>query len=392
MDQQNQRDWKIDALRAITLLGIVLVHFIEEFYAGSWPESIEKNLHPNIADQIVKGFVNIFIWGKFYLIFSFLFGLSFNFIVKTFDRSNVKKFIIRLIILFAIGWIHHLHYRGDILTIYAILGLLLPVFYHLDSRKLLITGLFFATNMPSLIIRLSELILNTSVAQGFFETTDAVHQKYYDTISMGSYYDILIANSKEFWGKMLFQLGSGRIFITFGLFLLGLWTGKNNNPLQEVFDKSLLKRAGWLVLICLVIMITAGLIINALNLGNDNPVLWLILGIPFDIYNLALAVVYVCIFYMLASGQKAQYWLKQLSFTGRMSLTTYVMQTLIGTFIFFGWGLGYISKFGAATLFILGIFVFGFQIWFSKFWLSKFNYGPLEKVWRVSTDFFNKRI
>src|SRR6478735_2821067 len=121
----------IDVLRGFTLLGIILVHMVEQYYAGAWPQQFEQATTLTIADKITSGFVGIFISGKFYMIFSFLFGLSFfiQFSKSDSEKNFLARFTWRLVILFVIGFIHHLHYRGDILSIYAILGLSMLVFY-----------------------------------------------------------------------------------------------------------------------------------------------------------------------------------------------------------------------------------------------------------------------
>jgi uncharacterized protein len=389
MSYSPKRDWKLDALRGITLLGISLVHFIEKYYAGQFPESINESIKSGVMDQIAQGFVGFFISGKFYMIFSFLFGLSFHFLVKAFDFYHIKKFIIRLILLFGIGWVHHLHYRGDILTIYALLGLLLPLFYNLSYKKLLYIGLFFATNMPSLIMRTIELLFNINLSGDIFNVPDAQLQTYFDTLAKGSYLDILSANSQEFIGKMKFQVFSGRIFITFGMFLLGLWVGKSKTTLEDIFNRSLLKKAGLMALMAIVTLVAAGVIMNSMGLQENMKFVMIFLAIPFDFVNLALAIIYLVAFYTLTRKIKFVPILQKISYSGRMGLTTYVMQTVIGTFIFFSWGLGLISTLGAGASFLIGLVVFIFQIYFSQFWLSKFEYGPLEKVWRMSTDFFS---
>src|SRR5882724_3072616 len=117
----------IDVLRGFALLGIIMVHFTEQYYAGQPPEAMAKASPNNIADQVVQGIIGILIQGKFFTIFSFLFGLSF--------------------------FIHSLHYRGDILTIYAVLGFGLLVTYKLPDRALLLIALFLVFDFPAFFTR-----------------------------------------------------------------------------------------------------------------------------------------------------------------------------------------------------------------------------------------------
>src|SRR5690349_3316305 len=101
--QSSDRIEIIDALRGFALLGIIIAHMTEQFYAGPPPKESES-----IADGIVSGFTGIFVMGKFYMIFSFLFGLSFyiQFSKAKSDLPFLLKFSWRLILLFIIGLIH----------------------------------------------------------------------------------------------------------------------------------------------------------------------------------------------------------------------------------------------------------------------------------------------
>jgi uncharacterized protein len=219
----------IDVLRGITLLGIVMVHFMEQYYAGMHPESHQNFEIKFLGDQIMQVFIGIFISGKFYLIFSFLFGLSF-FIQLNNSESDTKfftRFFWRLVILCGIGFVHHLHYRGDILTIYAMLGVGLLICYKLPDKFLLILALALAINVPSLIVRGIQSITQPQLEiQQLFGGSNDVNEKYFETLKSGSYLDVLKANLQEFEFKYQFQVVSGRIYITMGLFLLGLYAGR----------------------------------------------------------------------------------------------------------------------------------------------------------------------
>ncbi len=146
--QQESRIKIIDILRGFALLGIIIVHFTEQYYAGQAPEVHSKMLTKNLGDEITLGLIGILVQGKFFMIFSFLFGLSF---FIQFDKSDgsgpfALRFAWRLIVLFLIGMLHHLHYRGDILTIYAVLGFALLLVYKLPDKALLILSLVLVSD------------------------------------------------------------------------------------------------------------------------------------------------------------------------------------------------------------------------------------------------------
>ena len=128
----NRRIDLIDALRGFSLAGIVIVHFNEQFIGGLTPPEVMDYAYQGIGNGIIGTINFLFLRGKFFALFSFLFGLSFFIQMENAKKKGLNyelKFLWRLVLLLAIGCAHHLFYRGDILTIYAILGVfLLPIF------------------------------------------------------------------------------------------------------------------------------------------------------------------------------------------------------------------------------------------------------------------------
>jgi len=116
-----------------------------------------------------------------------------------------------------------------------------------------------------------------------------------------------------------------------------------------------------------------------------------------DWTSVAMTLIIACTFILLYQKEK---WKKRLSFFvpyGRMALTNYILQALIGTFLLFGWGLGLIGQIRSLYLFLIAIAMIISQTYFSKYWLQYFQYGPLEWLWRCGTflkwqPFFKKRL
>jgi uncharacterized protein len=382
----------IDVLRGITLLGIIMVHFMEQYYAGMHPESHQDFEIKFLGDQIMQVFIGIFISGKFYLIFSFLFGLSF-FIQLNNSESDTKffiRFFWRLVILCAIGFVHHLHYRGDILTIYAMLGVGLLICYKLPDKFLLILALALAINVPSLIVRGIQSITQPQLEiQQLFGGSNDVNEKYFETLKSGSYLDVLKANLQEFEFKYQFQVVSGRIYITMGLFLLGLYAGRKRifeNWVEYLpqFKKSL-KSSLWVI----VGLVLFGLVFfggaEAVKIKLPEIVQWTVGGFLLDIFNLTLAVIYVAGIMLLFNKSNWHRRLMHFYSVGRMGLTTYLMQTLFGVLLFFGFGVGLLGDVGVLVTVGIGILIFIGQIYFSKWWLTRYRYGPVEWLWRSLT-------
>jgi uncharacterized protein len=380
----------IDVLRGFTLFGIIIVHTIEQYYAGMWPKQYANANTDTIADSITSAFSGIFISGKFYMIFSFLFGLSFyiQFSKSDSEKNFLLRFAWRLTILFVIGFIHHLHYRGDILTIYAMLGLCLLVFYRLPDKYLLWLAAFLILNIPSVITRGIQGFLATE-NKDLFPQNDQDLITYFNTLKSGSYLNILQANYHEFAGKMQFQVFSGRLYITLGLFLLGIYAGRKKffeNVTENIpFLKKTIRYALWTILGSIVFsaIIFGGAF--ALKFSLPNVIGYMIGGFAFDVFNTCLSAIYVAWILLLYQKDKWQKRLYYLYPVGRMGLTTYLMQTLLGTFVFFSYGLHLLADIGATACFGLAIVFFAFQIAFARFWFRYFTFGPVEWLWRNLT-------
>lgn len=378
----------IDVLRGFTLLGIILVHFTEQYYAGQPPKVHENYGAHNLADMIVLGFIGIFISGKFFMIFSFLFGMSFFIQLDKSDGSPafLFRFAWRLIVLFIIGFVHHLHYRGDILTIYAVLGFGLLLCYKLPDKFLLVLALLLVFDTPAILQRTFDILLSNS-ASPFPIGDEKELEIYYSTLKSGSYLDMLRANFYEFKTKFDFQILSGRLYITMGLFLLGLYAGRKKVFENIPFFKKLIRLGLWMLLGCVVFAGLLAFIIFVAKVEMSQAVQFLLGGSVYDVFNIALAAIYVGL--IVTAFQREKWHRRLMNFyeVGRMGLTSYLMQALIGTWLLFSYGLALLGDFGASVWAAISLIVFGLQIVFSKWWLGRFHYGPVEWLWRSLTYF-----
>lgn len=377
----------IDVIRGFTLLGIILVHFPEQYYAGAPPEKHAVFGSGIVLDQIVSGIIGLLITGKFYMIFSFLFGLSF-FIQLGKAEGSISfhaRFFWRLVILLGIGLVHSLHYRGDILSIYAVVGVALLFCHRFPDKVLLAISIVLILDLPAMITRgISALNPNATDPFAAFGTQEQL-ELYFDTVKSGSYLQILNANLHELQGKIDYQWSSGRAYITVGLFLLGTYAGRANIFSHPEFFRKLRRIALWTLLGSAIFGISFFGIVELTGIKLSNWTLWLAAGGVMDFFNAALAAFYVCVVVLLF---QKEIWKKRLMIfynVGRMGLTTYLMQSVAGTMIFFSYGLGLLGDFGAALCALLGIIVFALQIAFSNFWLRHFQYGPVEWLWRSLT-------
>jgi uncharacterized protein len=385
----------IDGLRGFSLLGIVLAHAEGWFIAGSVPNSVWQKFQNDFGTIFSNYFGGIFIQGKFYTLFSFLFGLSFAiqlFQRKENDTKFIPRFMWRLVILFLIGFIHHIHWKGDILGIYGVLGFFMILFHKASDKILWVGILFFILNIPILIkdtvgaTQPKEKPKTEKEQKIENDKYEKETEKSYNILKKGTYPEVIVQNFKDFKFKADFQFQSGRIYITLGFFLLGLWVGRRK--FFDNFDqhKPFFKKVMWWS-IGLSFLIVAFFV--TMQVGNYFSKLpdWfgIIFGFLFSLLSLAMTLFYITGIPLLLNLKSMNWVLDKLSIVGKMGLTNYLLQSVIGVIIFYGIGFGLAGNFNAGWCYLIGIAMFIFEVFLSKWWLSRFIYGPMEWLWRSAT-------
>ena len=400
MRQQNSLSHRIitvDALRGFALLGILLAHMIFWYTAGPLPGDIFNKYH-DIGTGIISILNELLISGKFFAFFSFLFGLSFFLQMQSMERRNdnfVVLYAWRIALLGIIGLIHHAFWRGDILSIYAPLGFLLLPMRKMTNRAILIIGILFAINAPGKVIEVIKFLTTnphtTAVASKPVDF-DAEGKAYYHIISQANLPALLKDNSNNLSTKFRFQLDSGRIFITFGFFLLGMYTGRKRwfeTPEESrLVIKKICRKSGWFILLTLAIGLGIFGANGLFKLGwEQNPIVGFIFSIFYDIHSAALVCFYVSGLTLVMYRERWQKVLYPLASVGKLALTCYLSQTLLGLALFYHVGFGLVAQTPPWLNWLIGIAYFFLQVAVSKWWLTLFNYGPVEWLWRSATFF-----
>lgn len=383
----------MDALRGFALAGIVFAHMLENFVGGPIPPETVKDMAPGIIDQIASGLVDFLFRGKFFALFSFLFGLSFFIQMDNAQQRGKRfemRFLWRLVLLLAIGYVHSLFYRGDILTIYAICGIFLIPFYRIKSKWTLVLIALLFLGLGRFVVFAATSGDPLFVPNPFMPDSAAAMQ-YFDLLKNGTIIEVFQANALEgHLMKMEFQFGLfSRGYLTFGFFLSGLLVGKIG-LFKNYQERSKLIKKSWIGGLILFGVSIIGLIGVFASLGPeasfDN---WpAMIGLTFyDLMNIGMTVIIIALFIILYKKNKSKKFLEHFKPYGRMALTNYVAQSIVGTAFFYGWGLGYLTDIRNSLVFLLAILLVALQVWFSKWWLNRFHYGPLEWLWRSATFF-----
>lgn len=380
----------VDALRGFALAGIVVAHMVEQYIAAPRPPAVWQ-IEPVASDGVIQLLMFLLVSGKFYSMFAVLFGMSFTIMM---DKAQSKgqnfagRFIWRLMVLLGFGIVHAAFYRGDILTGYVLIGLCLPLFYHLPNRWLLgIAGLLLVGVGQWCFYAFSGRVSLLPEAPA----PDAPSViAYVQTLRDGSFADVVAANlTTGMLHKFDFLFGVfGRGYMTLGYFLVGVWLVRTGFLRDLNRHRKTLKRVMWWSLALAVFFLAA--MFGAFALMPDMITFsqWKhVFGFSFyNYFSIALTACLIAAFLRLFA-RRPEGRLKLLAPYGRMALTNYVVQSLLGTFLLFGWGLGYLGRLHDWQTLLIALVVIVFQVNLSRWWLSHFRYGPLEWLWRCGTYF-----
>ena len=381
----------IDTVRGFALFGVLLVNVfvfqvsLNSIAAGISPLTASLEIYP-VVDKIIASAIHLLAEGKFYTIFSFLFGLGFSIFIsraeeKGYDsRSLFKR---RMFSLFCFGLLNFIFiWWGDILHVYALGGLLLLFFRNKKIKSLLqwAIGLFAFSTLISLFMASSPLMIKSlelSELQGVMESTGTIYQK-------GSFLELLGLRvgieSFLILGHLLFILPK-----TLGMFLLGITAGRLkifSDPEKKGVIDGIWKFAGVMGLLSLVIKLFSGY--PVLGEGNffQNPFIYTLF---FELGTIFLSLFYISSVLKLLRRPFWEKILSPLQWVGRMALTNYLLQCLICSFVFYGYGLGYMGEMRSSSLLLFTLFLFALQIFFSSLWFKNYQMGPLEWLWRCYT-------
>lgn len=199
-------------------------------------------------------------------------------------------------------------------------------------------------------------------------------------------------NWRALYSKFVFQFGSGRIYITLGFFMLGMYVGRMKwfeNPADaKPIIKRICKISGWITLGIIVFAIGLVVINLVLKLTLETkPSMQFLFGFLFDTANSSLTIFYLAGLTLLMYRVKWQKILFPCSYIGKMALTSYVSQTFFGLILFYHIGFGLFLKTAPWLNVLLIIPVYLMQVFLARWWFRYFNYGPVEWAWRSLTFF-----
>ncbi len=372
----------LDSLRGFALMGLFLVH-MPELYELYWA-------HP-VTDQTQLLWHNVIFSifaGKSFALLAMCFGVSFFIIMDRAAKRGVDftgRFVWRLAVLGVIGLLHGLWYRGDVLEVLAVMGLfLLPVYRVRSNRIVLALGIVFLLQ-PVLLVQLICAVHGDAWANlppGFWgsKTPEAylTGKSLLETIRMNW------IDGHPFKWDFMFE--SGRLSQILGLSLIGLVMGRVGFFADPDRFKSL--RLGGLVAALAVMGLLLVFKAQLVALLPESKAVFMPRVLADTILS---GLTDLSIMFALAFGFLTLYFgfanrvLNLLAPAGRMTLTLYVLQSLVFVPVFYSFGLGLHATMSQQTAVLIGIAAFAVQVVLAHLWFKAFLYGPLEWIWRAAT-------
>lgn len=377
----------VDVLRGFAVFGILMVNMIS--FSG---RSLNVGDYPGGIDRLVFLLVEFFGRAKFYSLFALLFGWGMAVIMRRAEAKGVRfvpLYVRRLVILLAIGIIHGtLIWSGDILTTYALLGLLLVFFRKSSPRTPVVFAVLSLLSALIIALPLAPIAQFRQWYAGLvdFVTWDLPREVY----ATGTYWEITQRRIGDFVRTQTavpYYLGN-----IFSMFLLGLLLGRERLFEQIGRGERLdwVRRVFWIAL-------PVGIAFNALFVqviiwsgggwlawfptayGDFAYIFTRSLGAP------AMMFAYVAGIILLLQRSYWRQRLAPLGGVGRTALSNYILQSLLGTLIFYSYGLGLYGEVGPTVGLLLTLLIFALQLRLTAWWLDRYRFGPLEWLWRSLT-------
>lgn len=380
----NTRIEVADVLRGFAVMGITLIHFIERFSLNSFPEETCNFLI--FTDRVIWDSVFFTFSGKAYCIFALLFGFSF-FMQDNSQKEKGKdfrgRFAWRLVLLLFIACINSTLFPGEILVLYALLGYVLIVVCRLSTRIVAVIAVILLLQpfewgqMIYALINPEYIGINAQFDAPYWEIVNTAQKE-------GSFLEMC---KTAIWtgnvANMGWMLLHGRVTQTAALFIVGMLIGRSNLfPYSEDNIKFWIK--------VFIIAVAAffsiyGLVAVLPDFISREALLVPSVLIVKSLSNIAFTGILfagvILVYYLTKFGRVLHLFAPY----GRMSLTNYLSQSLIGGFLFYYWGLELYKYTGVTVCFLMGIGMFLIQFFFCRWWLRTHRQGPLEWLWKKAT-------
>lgn len=386
----SQRIEILDVLRGFALFGVLLINMTD--LAG---ESVYMFDYPGGQDLLDAFAIRFFVAKRFMALFSMLFGVGVALqIQRATERGHpfLGTFTRRMLILIGFGMVHFLFYRGDILTRYAAVGMLLVPFYRLPLRWIIASAVFFMTahaflplafdSIPAVQAGIGQIRETLKILPPPAETCSQLYaefgRSFRNVYAWGSFVQMRTMEACRFPREATGWLG-GTMILT--LFLVGMAFGKARffNRIDELVPR-IVRSTLIAAIFGFTILGLRDLVPRDVSDFADvaRRFLW-VSGVALTAMAYAGA---ITLLFRTGPGHRI---FSPLAAMGRMALTVYIGQSVLSAWLFQGWGLGWGNYPGLGALVPLAIAIYLAEVILCNVWLKYFRFGPLEWLWRSLT-------
>lgn len=373
-----QRDLLPDVLRGFALLGIVLVNL--SFFSHHSSDGIRGADVVGFGNSLATVVMVTLFQGKFYLLFSFLFGYSSYYVTRG-EKSGRPRFALRSVILIALGAIHFtLLWHGDILFLYGVFGLILLVFMFRKDRTLKVWSWVLWVFSTVVLVSLSLLTWLAELTQ--VELEDFTNGL--DPVMRDGNFIEAIEPRLELWvlgasGGVLLQ--GGLVFAAFLVGVLAARKGLLGENSSQLHTKSMM-RWGFGLGLPLQFLAATLYVYNEASTGTSEAIYLGSLTLGFMTAPLLSMGYLGAIATLVQRRPSAVEWMK---YPGRASLTNYLSQSVLLSMIFGPWGLGLFQAVDYWIALLIGVAIYLLLAGLSALWVRRFSQGPMEKLIAVLT-------
>lgn len=378
----SDRITNIDAIRGFALFGILVVNILA-FSSVGYGSGLPSPDSSSTLDTVLSFVISLFFELKFYLLFSFLFGYSVTLQMssaQTAGASFVPRMVRRQIGLLLIGVMHAvLLYHGDILTTYALLGLVLLTFRGRSDRTCLRTaaGLIVATGAICLALAcLFWLVPEIQDPEFMTAELTATREAF-----RGGFADVITARLNE----LVFVIPALLLLqapCALAMFLVGLVAGRRKLLSTPALYQPFLRPA---LMLGLLVGLPGSLFYSVATTFAKGTALEIVGLVSSILTGPFLTMAILAALLQLFAWKPAEMLRNYLADAGRMALSNYLLQSLICSFVFYGYGLGLIDQLATVWSLAIAVVIFVTQVMFSHLWQKHFRYGPVEWLLRALT-------
>ena len=379
----------LDILRGFALFGILFANLLTWSGLKYLPIDDIRELGNFEVDRSIYRVMKFFVDTKFYTLFSILFGVGF-FLQISKNKDNPEfpgSYLWRMFLLLCIGIIHSVIWSGDILTLYALMGMVLLVLRNIPVKNILwvALSLFFLPVLLSIIYMYSFArdlpeLPKTALLVYPDMTPEEVKAGFQSTDPLV----VLKTNLHSLKWRWFSFIPDGRPFKVLGLFFLGGYLYINN--FFNIHAKK------WRLLI---LFFSVGAIFSFASLQIEGNVAsfsrnWMDVldKLLHELGQVALSLSYICMLAKLLEYFPDFVFFKWLKNYGRMSMSSYLGHTMLSILIFYpvlNIGLGYFGKLSLENTYYVAVLILIIQLLFSNIWFRYFNFGPVEWLWRCAS-------